>query len=148
LGEDAKFFAKSTAANDDALREAVKIRMKKVAEERKTADYADRGREKARLREMRAKRKVKDVGKEETRAFLDVGGSSGSDDDDDDDEDGFGGRSDDDEEDEKPFDARAFKSVKRSDAAHAGMGRRTNSDDEEEENIEEKAMRLLNEKLG
>ena len=54
----------------------------------------------------------------------------------------------DDEEDEKPFDARAFKSVKRSDAAHAGMGRRTNSDDEEEENIEEKAMRLLNEKLG
>jgi len=28
------------------------------------------------------------------------------------------------------------------------MGRRTNSDDEEEENIEEKAMRLLNEKLG
>ena len=56
--------------------------------------------------------------------------------------------SDDDEEDEKPFDARAFKSVKRSDAAHAGMGRRTNSDDEEEENIEEKAMRLLNEKLG
>ena len=147
LGEDAKFFAKSTAANDDALREAVKIRMKKVAEERKTADYADRGREKARLREMRAKRKVKDVGKEETRAFLDVGGSSGSDDDDDD-EDGRGGRSDDDEEDEKPFDARAFKSVKRSDAAHAGMGRRTNSDDEEEENIEEKAMRLLNEKLG
>ena len=54
-----------------------------TAEERKTADYADRGREKARLREMRAKRKVKDVGKEETRAFLDVGGSSGSDDDDD-----------------------------------------------------------------
>ena len=97
----------------------------KGSEERKTADYADRGREKARLREMRAKRKVKDVGKEETRAFLDVGGPSGSDDDDDDDEDGFGGRSDDDEEDEKPFDARAFKSVKRSDAAHAGMGRRT-----------------------
>ena len=147
LGEDAKFFAKSTAANDDALREAVKMRMKKVAEERKTADYADRGREKARLREMRAKRKVKDVGKEETRAFLDVGGSSSSDDDNDD-EHCFGGRSDDDEEDEKPFDARAFKSVKRSDDAHAGMGRRTNSDDEEEENIEEKAMRLLNEKLG
>lgn len=146
LGEDAKFFASSTAANDEALREAVKMRMKKVAEERKSADYADRGREKARLREMRAKRKVKDVGKEETRAFLDVGGSSGSDDDEGD----YGGRSDDDNErdDDEPFDSRAFKSMKRSDAAHAGMARRSASDDEEEENLEQKAMRLLNEKLG
>ncbi len=45
-----------------------------------------------------------------------------------------------------PFDARALKSMKRSDVAHAGMSIRTNSD--EEDNLEEKALRLLNEKLG
>ena len=115
--------------------------MKKVAEERKSADYADRGREKARLREMRAKRKVKDVGKEETRAFLDVGGSSGSDDDD-----GSDSTQNGDDRIDEPFDARALKSMKRSDVAHAGMSIRTNSD--EEDNLEEKALRLLNEKLG
>jgi len=141
LGEDAKFFVANTAANDHALRETVKRRMKKVAEERKSADYADRGREKARLLEMRAKRKVKDVGKEETRAFLDVGGSSGSDDDD-----GSDSTQNGDDRIDEPFDARALKSMKRSDVAHAGMSIRTNSD--EEDNLEEKALRLLNEKLG
>ena len=148
LGEDAKFFAKSTSENDELLREAVKQRMQKVADERKSADYADRGREKARLRDMRAKRKVKDVGKEETRAFL-AGSSDDDDDGDGDDDDKNNDNKNGDNSDSEPFDSRAFKATKRSDPAYAGMGRRTDNDDEgNEETIEQRAMRLLNEKLG
>ena len=97
---------------------------------------------------MRAKRKVKDVGKEETRAFL-AGSSDDDDDGDGDDDDKNNDNKNGDNSDSEPFDSRAFKATKRSDPAYAGMGRRTDNDDEgNEETIEQRAMRLLNEKLG
>ena len=53
---------------------------------------------------------------------MDVGGSSGSDDDD-----GSDSTQNGDDRIDEPFDARALKSMKRSDVAHAGMSIRTNS---------------------
>jgi ATP-dependent RNA helicase DDX10/DBP4 len=114
------------SAPGESLRAAVKARYAEVAAERKDADRADKGREKARLREgrQRKKQKLRDA-EDDGGAEVTLGGS--------DSEDSLGDFSESDEDREVPRKRDVI------DPAVAGMS----TADEKLESLEERALRLL-----